>query len=114
MKEYKLERDAYKQLSVTSEKVIQNLGDRGDRVLQVSTSKSSKGDISSLASVHIKKVERGFISREHTMFEDYSKWFNRTPCARVTEKALVTAHEKALEQWPEIETEVKAKYGITE
>lgn len=83
----------------------------GERVLKLSTSRNSRGGLSSFASTCIRKDEGGYYSERHAIFGDYAKNFNPVPCARVTEKAVKDAHTKALEQFPAIIEEAKAYYA---
>jgi hypothetical protein len=38
------------------------------------------------------------------------KWYNRTPCARVTDKAIEAAHVEAMKLLPAILEEVRKHY----
>jgi hypothetical protein len=76
-----------------------------DHVLEISTSKKSSGVLSTTATVH--KVEGSFMS--HRMFQDYSKQLVAER-VRVTEKAVVAQHNRAMEQLDSILVEVNAQY----
>lgn len=88
--------------------------DIGDRILKLRTYKNSRGVIESFASVSV-IVDRGGYKMEQTViFGDFTKTVYRSDATRATEKTVREAHEKALEQWPQVIAEAKAFYGSKE
>jgi len=87
--------------------VLETLANGSQRVLELSTSKTSRGGaISSFASVSI--IARH--TKTHAIFGDYAKTVHQEPCARVTEKALRAAHDRALVNFPNVIAEAQAFY----
>lgn len=76
-----------------------------DRVLQISTSKKSGGQLSTYATVH--KMEGTMMS--HMMFHDYSRQLivENTRC---TEKNVRAQHGEAMKLIDQVLEEVDAKY----
>ena len=108
MPNYTLKRDYYNTLSAET---LVSLGQAdspvsGERFLSVSTSKASRGGIWTLASCFIQTPN----SRVSTIPDDFFKTVQKVPCSRVTEKALITAHESALSGLDDIQAKVKAFY----
>ena len=91
-----------------------SMGAAGERIIKLSTSKGPRGGISSFVSVCIRRRENGYQSEQVAMFEDYAKWYNVTPCARVTEKAIQAAHAVALQTFADHIAAAKVQYGISE
>lgn len=86
--------------------------DAGVRMLKLSTSKGSRGGISSFASVCVRRYSNGYQTETSALFQDYAKWYNATPCKRVTEKAIEAAHRVALETFAEHIAAAKLQYNI--
>lgn len=84
---------------------------QGERFVQISTSKGSRGGINSSAGIIIRRQTQHGISEQTALFQDYTKTLLNIPCARVTEKAILEAHKKALEQFEAVIAEATAFYN---
>lgn len=84
----------------------------GTRVLELTTSKNN-GGLAACANVYIlKDLGDGFHSKSTVMFQDFRKHnIAATPCKRVTENAVIEAHNRALLKMDEIVQEAKAFYA---
>lgn len=76
----------------------------GVRILHLTTSKNSRGDVSAFASTCIeRKKDRGdgtfYTTQEHAVFGDYAKTISRVKMARVTEKAIREFHQAILDEY---------------
>jgi hypothetical protein len=68
----------------------------GTRVLRLRTSKA-KGGIAATASVFVRKDCGGYATETHAIFADfYKSGIAPAACARVTQKAIESAHQHAL------------------
>jgi len=82
----------------------------GTRILKLRTSKS-RGGLSASASVCIRKGEDGYATETTVIFQDFFKsGIAPTPCKRVTEKAIQSAHENALEHMGQLVKDATAFY----
>jgi hypothetical protein len=83
---------------------------KGTRILKLRTSKT-RGGLSASASVCVRKGEDGFSSDTTMIFQDFFKSsIAPTPCKRVTEKAIQSAHENALEHMGQLVKDATAFY----
>lgn len=84
----------------------------GMRMLELFTSKC-RGGLVATAHVYVLKDQgNGFVTKTTTIFQDYNKQaIAPTPCKRVTEKALINAHQSALLEMDDIVEEAKAFYA---
>jgi hypothetical protein len=84
----------------------------GTRILKLRTSKT-RGGLDTNASVCIRKDEgRGFISEMTEIFGDfYQPAIAPTECKRVTEKAVLEVHNRALLRMDSLITQAKAFYA---
>ena len=89
--ETKITRDAYRDL--VAETVLPVFG---ERILRITTSKRSSGMLVTTATSMVRTYENGFVVDQWIPFEDFNKTLASVRIARVTEKAIKTAHESAL------------------
>ena len=84
----------------------------GLRILKLRTSKS-RGGLDTTASVCIRQNRgNGFISETTEIFGDfYKRSLAPTECKRVTEKAVLEVHNRALLQMDNLTTQAKAFYA---
>jgi len=93
--------------TAVSEKELKKLDDKNTLVMRVSTNKNRTN-----ISVNTHENSNGFHIEKHAVFEDYCKEVARSNIKRATEKAVITAHEKALLLIePHIEA-IKAQYNL--
>ena len=93
----------------TSEAVLGETPE-GTRILKLRTSKS-RGGLSASVSVCIRKGEDGYATETTVIFQDFFKsGIAPTPCKRVTEKAIQSAHENALEHMGQLVKDATAFY----
>ena len=86
-------------------------GKPANRVLTISTSKnSSKGALSTFANVSIIRDEGGYKMRTTAIFSDFSGYVQHEP-GKATEKAIRTAHEKALLRADELTQQAQNYYA---
>lgn len=115
---FRMKRNMRNELSAESEYKLEDvpadsMEEAGVRMIKLSTSKGSRGGISSFASVCVRRdTGHGYQSETSALFQDYAKWYNVTPCARVTEKAIREAHAVALESFADHIAAAKLQYGI--
>lgn len=85
--------------------------DEGARVLRLRTSKA-KGGIAATASVFVRKDCDGYATETHAIFADfYKSGISPAACARVTQKAIESAHQHALPFLDGLIEEAKAFYA---
>jgi len=83
---------------------------KGTRILKLRTAKT-RGGLSASASVCIRKGEDGYATDTTVIFQDFFKsGIAPTPCKRVTEKSIQSAHENALEHMGQLVIEATAFY----
>lgn len=83
----------------------------GTRLLRLQTSKA-RGGLASTASVLIRSMKTGYAVDTTIIFQDFFKsGIAPTPCNRVTEKSIESAHKAALEQMESLITEAQAFYS---
>ena len=84
----------------------------GTRILELTTTKV-RGGLAAYANVFIQKDSgNGYLTKSTVIFQDFNKHgIAATPCKRVTEKAVLEVHERALLEMDEIVEEAKAFYA---
>lgn len=86
----------------------------GTRVLRLRTSKA-KGGIAATASVFVRKDCGGYATETHAIFGDfYKSGIAPAACARVTQKAIESAHQHALPFLDGLIAEATAFYAAKE
>lgn len=100
----------YNDWRAKSEAVLSEV-ESGTRILELTTSKSH-GGLDAHVSVFILKKCNGFTSKETEIFGDFSKSnIAPTECKRVTEKAVLEVHNRALLEIDEFIRAAKAFYA---
>ena len=93
----------------TSEAILEELS-QGTRILKLRTSKS-RGGLAASATVSIRSQSNGFQCETTEIFGDFSKHnIAPTPCKRVTEKAVLEVHQRALQEMDELIEQAQAFY----
>ena len=102
---------AYDGWEARSEAILSKTSE-GLQILKLRTSKS-RGGIDAYASVCIRQNQgKCFISETHAIFHDfYKRGIAPTECKRVTEKAVLEVHNRALLEMDNLIKEAKAFYA---
>jgi hypothetical protein len=83
----------------------------GERFVKLTTSKDSRGNITSHASVFIERDSgNGYRTQSHMLYGDYSKRIHTVTGKNATEKNIRTIHAEALCLFASVIEEVKAFY----
>ena len=99
----------YNGWQATSEAVLGETP-QGTRILKLRTAKA-RGGVSASASVCIRKGQGDYATETTVIYQDFFKsGIAPQPCKRVSEKAIQSAHENALEHMGQLIKEATAFY----
>ena len=89
-----------------------NTQDDGSHLVLNIHTQAQRGYAQTIASVAFCKVEDGWVSETHTVFQDLFITVNDQPAKRVTQKVLMQLHEAALRSIDSIKQRVEQRYGV--